>query len=275
MRRLTHISIGIFSESFTLCKMSQFIGYVKEQYIYTRDGKEFAIPSGLLNSLFKTHGYCVDPGAYQGAALPSQNVNQLRALALSNNDYALIGTLKIVANSKAPSPRMANDGIMHETTFNEKHRYEHLSVDNKDHILSMLKVLLNIGLYLGGWKGGEEPYISALKPVYDTVRMELKIVPLIESLHKDPHYPLIKNFPIMGYYRRNRQVASKPSIVDNSLNVDRCLNNISLGINEDHQRMGSHLISTAYYYITTVCNTPLPMLEPLIVSLTQIPTDAI
>ena len=252
--------------------MSQFTSYSDGCYTYTRDGKEYTVATGMLNSLFKTHGYCVDPGTRSGIALTSQTVDQLKELSLNHHDFTLSNTIKALANGKAPSPRMLNDGIMHEITLNEKHRYDHLNETNKTHISALLRVILNIGLYLGGWKGGEEPYITALRSVHDTIRMELKVNPLIQSLYTNPHYPLIKNFPVMGYYQGgpSSYYVSKPAVIDGALNVDRCLSAISLGVNADYQKMASHLISTAYYYITTVCNTPLPMLEPLIVSLTQV-----
>lgn len=256
-------------------KMSQFTDYTVSDtkvsyYSYNRDGKDYIIAAGMLNSLFKTHGYCVDPGTRSGIALDTKSVQKLKEIAEHNNDHILLGTIKTLSNGKAPSPRMLNDGIMHETTLNEKRRYEHLSADNKTQILSILKIILNIGLYLGGWKGLEEPYITSLRTIYDTVRVELKTMPLIQSLYTHPHYTLVKNFPIMGYYHggASSSYESKPSVIDGSLNIDKCLNTISSGMSENHKQMASHLISTAYYYITTVCHTPLPMIEPLIISLT-------
>lgn len=249
--------------------MSQFTGYQQSQYLYQRDGKEYTIPSPLLNSLFKNHGYCVDPGANRGTILSQQSIEQLQKLALTNNDQTLLTTIRNVSNGKVPSPRMNNDGVMHETTFNEKRRYEQLSTDNKESMISMLYIILNVGLYLSGWKGEEEPYITSPKLVSDKVRMELKIIPLIQSLHNDSHYALVKNFPIMGYYRVESSYVLRPSIIDHSVNVEYCLNSISLGVNKDYETMGSYLILTAYYYITTVCNMSLPMLEPLILSLTS------
>jgi hypothetical protein len=203
--------------------------------------------------------------------LPFNEIETLKELALNHNDNILLGTIKSLANGKAPSPRMLNDGIMHETTLNEKNRFDHLNNDVKVNILSILRTILHIGLYLGGWKGNDEPYITSLRKNYDIIRAELKINPLIQSLHTNSHYPLVKNFPIMGYYRGGplSSYTSKPSVINSSLNVDKCLNSISLGMSENYHQMSSYLISTSYYYITTVCNTPLPMLEPLIVSLTQ------
>lgn len=254
--------------------MSQFTGYSDNEYIYLRDGNEYRIHSSLLSSLFKNYGYCVDPGAHNNIALSTDEINKLQKIALANNDYVIVNIIKTQGGRKAPSPRMANEGIMHETTFNEKHRYEHLNSENKRCILNLLRVILNIGLYLGGWKGTEEPYITNLK-FSDNVRTELKIIPLLNTLHNDAHYPLVKNFPIMGYYKVSREVtftSIKPSIVNESLNIEQCLNSLSLGVNRDNHLMASYLISTTYYYITTVCNTSLPMLEPLIISLTQINT---
>ena len=257
--------------------MSQFTNYIisderGEYYTYNRDGKQYTIAAGMLNSLFKTHGYCVDPGTRSGIALDPLAIQGLKELAEANKDNVLIGTIKTLSKGKAPSPRMLNDGIMHETTLNEKHRYDHLNSDNKAQILVILRIILNIGLYLGGWKGDEEPYITSLRTVHDTVRMELKIMPLIQSLYTNQNYPLVKNFPIMGYYHgsSSSSYTSKPSVVNGSLNVDKCLNGISLGMAENYKQTASQLISTAYYYITTVCNSPLPMIEPLIVSLTSV-----
>lgn len=255
--------------------MSQFTDYIVSDtkgnyYTYNRDGKDYIIATGMLNSLFKTHGYCVDPGTRSGIALDTKSIQRLKEIAENNNDYTLIGTIKTLSNGKAPSPRMLNDGIMHETTLNEKYRYEHLNSDNKTQILSILKIILNVGLYLGGWKGFDEPYITSLRTVYDTVRVELKTMPLIQSLYTHPQYTLVKNFPIMGYFSGGplSSYASKPSVVDTSLNIDKCLNTVSSGLSDNYKQMASYLISTAYYYITTVCHTPLPMIEPLILSLT-------
>jgi hypothetical protein len=255
---------------FTDMKMSQFVGTMSGgHYTYVRDGKEHTIASGLLTSLFKTHGYCIDPSSKNGLALNIQSIETLKQLAINNNDQSLSNTLKAIGNGKAPSPRMTNDNVMHETTLNEKHRFDHLSVDNKTETLSILRTILNIGLYLAGWKGGEEPYLTSPRKIHDIVRIELKVSPLIQSLYTDPNYPLVKNFPIMGYYYGGPTSAYtlKPSVMDTSLNVDRCLNRISLGLNENHIQVASYLISTAYYYITTVCHTPVPMIEPLIMSL--------
>lgn len=250
--------------------MSHFTDYVQGQYVYTRNGIEYSIDSGMLNSLFKSHGYYVDPGDRSGNMLSSESLEQLKGLAKTNNDITLSGTIASLTRGKAPSPRMVNDDITHETTLSEKHRYDHLNIESKAYILSMLKVILQIGLYLGGWKGASEPYISTLRTNYDVVRMELKINPLIQGLYLSPHYALVKNFPIIKYYLSNVATLAKPSIVDTSLNVDRCLNGVLFGVSDNHQTVASHLIATAYYYITTVCNQPLPMVEPLIGSLSQV-----
>lgn len=238
------------------------------QYIYNRDGKNYSIASGMLDSLFKTHGYCVDPGSKTGLALSPESIEELKIIVSKNNDMNLLNTIISVSKGKAPSPRMVNDTIMYETTLNEKNRFDHFNCDNRTQTLSILRIILNIGLYLAGWKGGEEPYIITPRPVYDVVRVELKVLPMIQSLYINSHYPLVKNFPIMGYYRGSML---KPSVIDISLNIDQCLNRISLGMNQDYNQgyslVASYLISTCYYYITTVCNTPLPMLEPLIRSL--------
>lgn len=255
--------------------MSRFVHSNGTTYTYIRDSKDYTVASGLLISLFKTYGYCVDPGSRTGIALNTDGIESLKQLAISNNDSTLINTLRSISNGKAPSPRMQNDGIMHETTLNEQHRFDHLDGDNKSHILSILRIILNIGLYLIGWKGIEEPYITSPRPISDIVRVELKVSPLIQSLYTDSNYPLVKNFPIMGYFHGGSfsSYALKPSVIDNALNVDRCLNTIALGMDypsSNYQQMGSYLISTAHYYITVICHTPLPMVDPLIMSLVQV-----
>jgi hypothetical protein len=252
--------------------MSYFTDYVQGQYVYTRGGIEYSIDSGMLNSLFKSHGYYADPGDRSGNILSNESLERLRGLAKTNNDMVLSGTIASLTKGKAPSPRMTNDGITHETTLSEKHRYDHLGADSKAHILAMLKVILEIGLYLGGWKGSTEPYITALRTNYDVVRMELKVSPLIQGLYSNPHYALVKNFPIVRYHQGLSSTINlaKPSIIDASLNVDRCLNGILFGLSDNPQTTASHLIATAYYYITTVCNLSLPMVEPLIGSLAQV-----
>jgi len=246
--------------------MSAFTDYRDSYYVYKRNGKEYTIPSGLLNSLFKTYGYCVDPAVKNGLSLSPTDIDQLTNLASTHNDYALLNTIKLVSRGKAPSPRMINDNIMYEVTLNEKSRFNHSNYDKQTNIADVLKIILHIGLYMAGWRGNDEPYIVTSRPVYDIVRVELKIAPLIQSLYSNMNYALIKNFHIMAYYRGN---SLKPSVVDNSLNIDQCLNRVSLGMNQDYKQLSSYLIFTAYYYTTVVCNIPLPMLEPLISSLSH------
>ena len=261
-------------------------------YTYNRENKDYVIASGMLNSLFKTHGYCVDPGARNPVSLTSDSIEKLKALATEYDDQILLGTINLVSKAKAPSPRMVNDTLMHETTLNEKKRFDHLTTSNRSQILILLKTILNIGMYLAGWKGNDEPYITVPRDIYDTVRVELKVFPLIQSLYINPNYLLVKNFPIMGYFQQtsisiHEGGLVKPFIVDTKLNVDHCLNQISLGVrseicggyelssylvvsqnqqinNTSLRQLASYLISTSYYYITSVCASPLPMVEPLI-----------
>jgi len=247
-------------------QMSRFVEYKNNYYIYNQNGKEFEMDSELLSSYFKTYGYCVDPSNKFGQPLSEQAILDLINLAKSEKDYSLLKNIKKYSNGKAPSPRMINDGIMYETTLNEKHRFKNLDPDNKADILAILRTILNIGLYLGGWKGNEEPYITSLRDIHDMIRVELKIIPSIESLYKNDNYPLVKNFPIMNYYKSS--LTLNPSVVNNSLDLDQCLNSISSGILEPNfvKQMATHLISTSYYYITTICNTPLTLIDPLIQS---------
>lgn len=250
-------------------KMSHFLSCNDNFYFYVRDGKEYVIAGDLLNTLFKTYGYCVDPSARGGLSLNTSDIEILKEIARSGGDSNLLITIKQVSNGKAPSPRMVNDYIMHETTLNEKHRFDALTCDNKSEMMAILRTILHIGLYLAGWKGDSEPYISEPRYVHDTVRVELKIVPLIKSLYIDTNYPLVKDFPIMRYYHGGSlsSYILKPTVVDTTLNVDRCLNSIELGLNENSIEMAMNLISTAYYYISTICSTPMPMLDKLILSL--------
>lgn len=251
--------------------MSQFVDYKTNYYIYNRDNQEYVIDKNLLNSIFKTHGYCSDPAVRTGIAMTPKAIEQLKELAQKNGDNTLLGTINTLSCKKAPSPRMINDHILHETILNEKQRYDYLNPEIKNQILCILRNILNIGLYLGGWKGGNEPYITSLRAIHDIVRIELRITPLIHSLYTNSNYPLIKNFPVMSYYQGGplSSYTSKPSITNNSLDIDQCLNTVSLGINDNHNQIACHLISTSYYYITSICKTPLPMIEPLIMSLTQ------
>ncbi|CAH6418168.1 Hypothetical protein HVR_LOCUS43 [uncultured virus] len=238
------------------------------QYIYTREGREHSIAGNMLSSLFKSHGYCVDPGTKTGIALTPENIEGLKTIAEKYDDQTLLSTVTSMAKGKAPSPRMINDSIMYETTIAEKRRFDNLGSSNQTKIASILTIILHIGLYLAGWRGPEEPYISSPRVIHDTIRAELKISPLIQSLQSNSNYPLIKNFPIMGYFRGN---SLKPSVIDTSLNIDQCLNRISIGMNKEYSQLATHLISTAYYYATTVCNSPIPMIEPLIYSIAITP----
>lgn len=245
---------------------NRFIQRKGDNYIYNQNGKEYVMASGLLSSYFKTYGYCIDPSNKSGQSLSEQAISDLITLAKSGRDYSLLKNIKTYSNGKAPSPRMANDSIMYETTLNEKHRFSNLDIDNKSDILSILRTILNIGFYLGGWKGNEEPYITSLRDINDMIRVELKIIPSIESLYKNNNYPLIKNFPIMNYYKSSSGL--KPSVLNNSLDLDQCLNTISSGLLETAslKQMATNLISTAYYYITAIGNTPLTLVDPLIQS---------
>lgn len=246
------------------------------QYTYSRGNKNYIIASGMLKSLFKTHGYCVDPGARSPVSLSPESIEKLKMLATQYDDQVLLATINVVSKAKAPSPRMVNDTLMHETTLNEKRRFDHLTTSNRSETLVLLKTILNIGMYLAGWKGNDEPYITVPRDVYDTVRVELKVFPLIQSLYINPNYLLVKNFPIIGYFQTTNVSGPegglvKPFVVDTRSTVDHCLNQISLGVSQNQQinvtsvrQLASYLILTSYYYITSVCDTPLPMVEPLI-----------
>lgn len=247
---------------------TSFIQYNAGCYIYQRNNQNYSIASAMLNSLFVTYGYCVDPVDKTGLALSPDNIVCLHNLATIHKDRTLLDTLNNLRHNKSPSPRLINDNIMNEITLNDKHRFTYLPPDNQHHTLILLQNILHIGLYLGGWKGLDEPYIFQLKPVTDTVRVELKIFPIIQALHNDQAYSIIKNFPIIEYYHSGNSGMLKPSIIDTTLTIDKCLNQISMGLTENYNKLASYFIATAYYYITTICNNPLPMIDPLIHSLT-------
>ena len=262
---------GVQQTIFTDCKILSLIGIQNKSryndqnhhYTYQRENKEYVIASGMLNSLFETYGYCVDPGARNPISLTQESIDKLKGLASEYDDKVLLATINKISNAKAPSPRMMNDGLMHETTFTEKKRFENLTNYNRNQILILLETILNVGMYLAGWKGNEEPYITNPRNNYDIVRVELKVFPLIQSLYVNPNYLKVKNFPIIGYFQTTNIGSIKPSVIDNKFNIDKCLNQIGLDVTPNEQ-LASYLISTSYYYITSICDTPLPMIEPLI-----------
>ena len=213
------------------------------EYIYDRNGKKYIIRSGMLNWLFKTYGYCVDPGERNPIPLKSQSLDKLKELAREQHDKLLLETIEIVQKKRGNPP------IIYKRNC------------NFDETKLFMMTTLKIGMYLAGWKGPEEPYIISPRPLYDSVRLELKMQPLIESLYANSNYSSIKKMPIVAYFQ------SIPFIIDDNLNIEECLNQIKsrLVINDIVlKEVSSRLISTSYYYITELCDTPLPMLKPLI-----------
>lgn len=213
---------------------------------------------GYLKVLFRTHGYCVDPRKRDGSVLPHSQVRELKNLAVKNGDVSLATMVETFETKNPPSPRMINDPMMNETTVSEKHRYTALDSTDQSQTCDVLMTILNIGMYLAGWKGPSEPYPHRLKVVSDVVRMDLSIDPLIRSLHANEHFAVVKNFPIVTYQ------SVKPQVAGSGMNLDECLNTVAIQSHRDYRDLSMNLISTAYYYITTICKVPVPMVQPLI-----------
>jgi len=235
--------------------MSKFIKAKGNSYTYIRCNKEYIISSKMLNVIFKTHGYCVDPGDKLCSQLDHDDVINLKELANNAKDYSLVKTINLLINEL--NPKVASDCDMHKIIMEAKDKYNNLNSQDKIDVQFLIKTVLNIGLYLGGWKGCEEPYITELCDNKDIIKLQFKIFTLIHLLYSNPNYYHIKLFPIILY---NNDKQDK--------NIDQCINMIEANINDiNYGQMAKYLISTSYYYITAICNVPYPMLSPLMNSL--------
>lgn len=249
--------------------MSHFVDAVGSQYVYQRNGHEYKIDRDLLCALFRNYGYGVDPGSQKSEALSTIEIEQLHELARARHDLQVIKCLDSISR-KPPVVHSAQAGPstkerhFYNTIFNERQRFTSLDGPHQNQILKVLILILEIGLYLGGWRGPEEPYITGVRPITDPVRCELRIMPKIEALYLNPTYASIKNFPIISHYQSGTEASTlKPAIKDTALNLDIVLNLISIGDNS----WGPDLILTTYYYLTIICSRPQPMIELLIQSL--------
>jgi hypothetical protein len=219
--------------------MAHFVDRKGSYYIYLRDGNEYTIHREMLCALFQNYGSCVDPGDRSPTMLSPASIIALRDLARGTQDMQLLQWLELGSKDVCGSSSHAQ-------------------------IVRALMVMLDIGLYLGGWRGPEEPYIMTLRPVSDHVRCELKIRPYLELLYESSSYILIKHFPIVGYSQD--KVALKPRVAIPSRTVAQILNRIEGGVVAKN-KYGAYLITTAYYYITTIYASPVPMVEPLVQTL--------
>jgi hypothetical protein len=243
--------------------MCGFTGCKGNKYVYATDGSQCEMDSRYLKVLFRTHGYCVNPQTRDGSVLPAAQVHELKNLALQNGDVAMA---TLVENFSTPK---VHNSMMNETTVNEKHRFSALDHIDQSQTYSVLMTILKVGMYLAGWKGPSEPYPSRIKVVSDVVRMDLAIDVLIRSLHSDQHFAVVKNFPIVSY--NSGMCPSKPSKpCVSTVTLDECLNTVTVDTHRNYQSLSTDLIVTAYYYLTTICGMPVPMVQPLIQSLTQV-----
>lgn len=242
--------------------MSQFVRIDKNKnYIYINDNKEYAISPYSLRFLFKTFGYCLDPKSNN--LLPLDTIKNLKQLAVQNHDLLLLDTIEEL---KCCTVCNQDSCVIKELVKKEKERFYNQDIKERSKILLIMNKILQIGLYLGGWNN-EEPYITSLKPPCDIIRLELKVNPLIQSLYKDPKFSFIKDLPIVSYYKENEII--KPMIDDCNLTLEKCLNFIKEGINEDCKVVSSRLISTSYFYVTDICSVSNSMLELLIHSIAK------
>lgn len=222
------------------------------QYTYTRDNKDFVISSGMLKYLFKTHGFLVDPGSRTFNPLLPVSIEKLKILSEKYGDKDLSDTINNL------SGKLCGDTFLSAVTNKEKLKLDKFSTTEKFILLSTLKNILNVGMQLLGWKGEQETYICSPKHIDDTFRVELKVIPLIESVMKMPNYKAIKSFPVIYYENQS-------FVINNKLKLDDCLRSVLSGL-ADCDRIyetAVQIVSTSYYYITHIFGSSLPMVEPL------------
>lgn len=190
--------------------------------------------------------------------MSESEITTLQQLATQNGDTQLVA---LMSKLRTPS------GV---TTV--KHQYAALSSEDQSHIYGVLMTILQVGLYLAGWNGPSEPWIRERKAIRDVVRMDLAIDPLIRSLHRNQHFAVVKDFPITTYDGSVCPVKpSKPCttgtqgpvLAGAGTTLDECLNTVLSDTHRDYHQLSTNLITSAYYYITTVCSVPVPMVEPL------------
>lgn len=234
--------------------MSTFVNYTNNRhYTYTRNNIKYDINPCLLNSLFKTYGYCVDPGCKSNSVLSKQNIDNLRELAESNNDATLIITIDKLADKIQP---LSNSNNIRNLITKERTSYNNLSRNISSTVCTLMNEILHIGLYLGGWND-KEPYITILNPKVDVIKIEFKIYPLLQEVINNINYQFIKDFPIINY------VNNYPNYNYNN-NLDSYLNYLLLGNFDNYLVIAEDLISTSYFYLTNICKINLPIIEPII-----------
>lgn len=228
------------------------------RYVYNN----IPMNSGFLSSMFYTHGYCVDPTSNTGQPFPEHSLNQLMTLACSRNDSALAEVIRSMRRSSVPSPRREHDNIMLNSTHREKERYCDLSIEHQDQTVDMLRNIVHLSLYFLGWSGPHTPYPTTLVAAESDIRLSLRVQPLAQSIVEHDHYSLIKNFPLVSY-RTGKDGRPKPQVVNTDVDIDSCLTEILTHYRTEPQ-VAHSLLTTGYYYLTTVCATPLPGIEPLL-----------
>lgn len=218
---------------FINCRPHNYSEY--NQYVYTRNGKDYSISSGMLISLFNIYGYCVDPTSTQTLSL--DNVNRLKYLAESVEDHKLVSVIDKLTNCKLQNSRLLDSEIKN---------YLLLSCSQKNDLKDILQRLLEISMYYTGWKGStSEPYLNKIQDVTDIVSLELKLYPKINNIRDSNAYHQISNFPILDDH------------INEKYTIDKALTQLT---DTSSSQIALKLIKTLYHYLTTVCNVKLPTL---------------
>lgn len=228
--------------------MSTFTDYANGVYTYD-NGKIHNIPSKMLETLFETNGYCVDPCSKNGDRLSNFCIDTLHKIATENSDFCLLNSLNKFKNKCLTCP--AN--ILREITLTEISKFNNSS---KDELLELLETILDVAFYILGWEG---TFLSLTKRQkdYDIVRIELKISPMLKNISEHFLYPEIKNFPIINYIKYNNDNFFTPCIAD--IDIDYCINQISSGSVEIYDSCALNLITTIFYYLNNIAKIPLPI----------------
>jgi hypothetical protein len=240
--------------------MTKFTGCKGNCYTYDNNGTEHAISQSLLNGLFNAYGYCVDPASTSEAALSPESIESLRKVAAVNGDNALIKTIDSIPQQ---APCASKCKVDKDKTQPSQHcAFDKLTPCAKKRVKILLDLLIKIGMYLGGWLGPQEPYITKFRPIKDMVRIDQRIYPLIKQLLADPDYSVIKNYVIIQYDKD-----LKPIVVDKKYTIGMCIDEVNLGTIVDREHTARLLISTGCYYITSLYHDTLTTVQPLLKSM--------